>query len=81
MYKMPAYYFIDEHFCYFIFSLIGWILENIYCFGILNEPYSKRGFLYGPICPIYGFGALILIIFLSKYKKINSKFFIFLSKL
>lgn len=27
-----------------------------------NGTFVKRGFLYGPICPIYGFGAVILIV-------------------
>lgn len=27
-----------------------------------NGTFVKRGFLYGPICPIYGFGAVILIL-------------------
>ena len=41
------------------------------------DGYNKRGFLYGPICPIYGFGAIILITCLENIKtnKIG-KFFI-----
>lgn len=39
--------------------------------------FVKRGFLYGPICPIYGYGALMLIIFFNKYQKHNFKLFIY----
>ena len=37
--------------------------------------FVKRGFLFGPICPIYGYGAIILILFLSKYKNNSFKLF------
>jgi len=40
------------------FSVLGWIWESIYC-TIKNKKWANRGFLYGPICPIYGFGGLI----------------------
>ncbi len=61
---------------FFIFSFTGWLLETAYCYSQIGS-YIKRGFLYGPICPIYGFGALILIVFLSKYK--NKSFNLFIS--
>ena len=43
---------------FFIFSAIGWIIETIYC-SLGNKRFINRGFLYGPLCPIYGVGALI----------------------
>lgn len=45
---------------FFIYSFLGWVLETIYAI-LINGYFVKRGFLYGPICPIYGFGAVILI--------------------
>ena len=51
-------------------------METLY--AIYNLGYfTKRGFLYGPICPIYGFGALLLILFFAKYRKHNLKLFIY----
>ena len=47
---------------FFIFAILGWCMETIYSFIVLGH-FTNRGFLYGPICPIYGYGALILIIF------------------
>ena len=52
---------------FFIYSFIGWILETIYAFLVLGH-FVKRGFLIGPICPIYGFGAVLLILSLKNCK-------------
>ena len=51
-------------FYFFIFSFLGWIIETIFCY-IVDGIFTKRGFLYGPICPIYGWGSLLLIIYLE----------------
>jgi len=61
---------------FFIFALLGWVLETLFSFYALGH-FTKRGFLYGPICPIYGYGAIILIIFLAKYKKNSMKLFLY----
>lgn len=52
---------------FFIYSFIGWVLETIYAFLVLGH-FVKRGFLIGPICPIYGFGAVLLILLLKNCK-------------
>lgn len=54
-------------FCYFIFSFLGWIMETVFCYCVLGK-FVERGFLYSPICPIYGTGALILTIYLDNSK-------------
>ena len=59
---------------FLIFSTFGWLMETAYAFGLSGQ-FVKRGFLYGPLCPIYGYGALILIIFLKKYKNSGLKLF------
>ena len=52
-------------FLYFIsYSFLGWCVETAYC-SILEHRWVPRGFLYGPICPIYGVGALLMILFFS----------------
>ncbi len=50
---------------FIIYSLLGWIYESIYC-TIKKGCWENRGFLYGPCCPIYGVGA-ILISFFATY--------------
>lgn len=47
-----------------IYSFLGWCCECIYC-SVGNGKLINRGFLYGPFCPIYGFGALAIIYFLQ----------------
>lgn len=70
---------LQLYFLYFlIFALIGWIMETLYSVYELGH-FTKRGFLYGPLCPIYGWGAIILIMFFSQYKNKNLKLFIYAS--
>ena len=72
--KLPRAYL---YFIYFIvFAFIGWLIETAYSFYSLGH-FTKRGFLYGSLCPIYGWGAIILIMFFSTYKKKNFKLFIY----
>jgi len=40
----------------------------IYCF-IVDKKFVDRGFLIGPVCPIYGCGCLLILVFLNKYKE------------
>lgn len=48
-------------FLYFIiYSVLGWCMETVYC-SILEKRFVPRGFLYGPMCPIYGGGVLMMI--------------------
>ena len=48
-------------FYFIIYSFLGWCLESIYKTIILKKP-TNSGFLYGPFCPMYGIGALLMII-------------------
>lgn len=49
---------------FFVYAFMGWILETVFA-TIRNKKFINRGFLFGPICPMYGLGA-ILIIYLYK---------------
>lgn len=44
---------------FFIYAFIGWVLESVYK-SLLQKKIINSGFLEGPICPIYGYGALIM---------------------
>lgn len=62
------YIYIVKIIAYFIiYSLIGWAIESAYK-SYLQKKWINTGFLNGPFCPIYGIGALIMIIFLNNYK-------------
>ena len=52
---------------FIIYSFFGWVLESIFK-SILQRKIVNSGLLYGPICPIYGFGAIIMLLFLNKFK-------------
>lgn len=58
-----------EYFLYFyLYSLLGWATEVIFC-SIGKRKFENRGFLFQPICPIYGFGALLIIVALIPIKE------------
>ncbi len=60
---------IHEILWYFIlFSIVGLILETVYCYQTTGIFESRKGLIYGPFCPIYGVGATFLIVLLNKYK-------------
>lgn len=61
-------------FYFAIFSFLGWIAETLFCYIKVGE-LLKRGFLYGPICPIYGYGSLILMLYFYKSKNIKHNYF------
>ena len=42
---------------FMVFSFLGWIYETIYC-TTTTKQWQNRGFLFGPICPIYGLGVI-----------------------
>ncbi|MCX7950924.1 MAG: putative ABC transporter permease, partial [Clostridiales bacterium] len=45
-----------------IYSFLGWLMETI--FASINErKFINRGFLNGFFCPIYGFGAILIVQF------------------
>lgn len=53
--------FISRYFIEFtIFAFLGWIWESTYC-TIKAKKWENRGFLFGPVVPIYGVGAMIII--------------------
>lgn len=67
---------ITEYFFTFvIYSVCGWIVETL-LYVIRDKKVVKRGFLFGPLCPIYGTGAVICTLLL--YGKINNIFLLFL---
>ncbi len=60
---------LSNLFLYFIlYSFLGWVMETCYC-SILERRLVPRGFLYGPICPIYGGGVTLMILFFTPLKK------------
>ena len=50
---------------FIIYSFLGWVLESVYK-TLYQKKLVNSGFLYGPFCPIYGFGAIIMYLFLDE---------------
>ena len=47
--------------CFAFFGLLGWVFESTYC-SLVEKRWCNRGFLFGPVCPIYGAGAVAAIL-------------------
>ena len=47
--------------CFLAYAVIGWAYEVFLEVVVYRWGYSDRGVLFGPYCPIYGFGALVFI--------------------
>ena len=50
-----------------IYSFIGWAYESTVCY-VAERKLVNRGFLNGPVCPIYGVGAVAVIALLNPLK-------------
>ena len=53
--------FYDLCFFFVIYSIAGWIIEVVY-HAIIKGIIVNRGFLNGPVCPVYGFGMISVIL-------------------
>lgn len=51
---------------FIIYSFLGWLME-VLLVSFQQRKITARGFLIGPWCPIYGFGALFVTLLLKKY--------------
>ena len=51
-----------------LYSFAGWVLESV-SKTIEQKKFVNSGFLHGPFCPIYGFGAIIMLLCLNGLKE------------
>ena len=58
-----CFYFI----MFYFYSIFGWLVECTACSIQHKKLIYNRGFLIGPYCPIYGFGAMYMYLFLNRY--------------
>jgi uncharacterized membrane protein len=52
--------FVYAYAYFILYAFLGWVCEDLYC-GIPAKKFINRGFFYGPYCPIYGVGALLVL--------------------
>ena len=68
---------IHKLFWYFVlFSILGLIIETIFCYITTGVLESRKGLIWGPFCPVYGVGAVIMIISLNNVKSSGLKVFL-----
>lgn len=60
---------------FFVYAFLGWCVEVIFS-TIQSSKFINRGFLGGPYCPIYGFGAMSVLFFLTPLKNNLLVFFL-----
>ena len=53
---------------FFVYGFLGWCTEVAFA-ACKERKFVNRGFLKGPICPIYGIGVVIVVQFLTPYKE------------
>lgn len=51
---------------FFVYAILGWALEVSYVL-LETGKLVNRGFLHGPLCPVYGVGAVLLILFTTPF--------------
>ena len=56
---------------FFVGCLVGWVIEFVYVGVVTGTWMNRAGMLYGPLSPIYGFGACILTICLNRLYRAN----------
>lgn len=71
---MLEYSVLDYIFYFFFYSFIGWFFESCYC-SIRPKKWVNRGFLRGPICPIYGTGGLVMMVCLLPLRHITENLY------
>lgn len=52
---------------FLIYSLLGWIIETTYVF-VKDNKFVNRGFLIGPVIPIYGTGGMLIFMLFNRFK-------------
>lgn len=63
---------VSEYFLYFFaYSVVGWCYEVFLETVVYRWGFSNRGVLFGPYCPVYGFGMLLFLF--TVYRLIKNK--------
>ncbi len=65
-------FFRDNFITFTVYAVVGWIYEVTWLL-VMGRGFENRGVLFGPWLPIYGFGMLILLLILKKYKSEKHK--------
>lgn len=61
---------------FIIYSFCGWLWEVVY-FAVAERRFSNGGVINAPLLPIYGIGAILIILLVAPY--IHNPFYVFLA--
>lgn len=70
------YTFYNVFLIFVIYSIIGYLIEVFVC-SIEYKKIVNRGFLFGPWCPVYGLGSILILITLLRYESDPIVVFVF----
>lgn len=68
--------FYDCMLCFFLYGFLGWCTEVGFA-AVKQRRFVNRGFLNGPICPIYGVGVTLVILLLTPFSQNLFFFYLF----
>lgn len=75
---MTVQWIYETLFLFFIYVFLGWCAEVSF-HAVVTGKFINRGFLNGPICPVYGIGVLLVLFLLEPFQ--DNIFLLFLSSL
>ncbi|MBO4628299.1 MAG: putative ABC transporter permease [Lachnospiraceae bacterium] len=74
--KRDRYSFLEFIYIFFFFAIAGWIWEcSLYL--IRDHVLVNRGTKYGPWVPIYGYGGILVILLLWRFRKSILRVFLY----
>lgn len=53
--------FFELYMFFILYSILGWMMESAFV-SIKTKAWVNRGFINGPLCPIYGTGAILILL-------------------
>ena len=59
--------FYENLWYFFIYAVLGWIVEVSFS-AFCGRGFVNRGFFYGPMCCIYGYTILAMVLLMTNYK-------------
>ena len=62
--ELFGFTFFQLFYYFMLYSFLGWAMESAFV-SITTKEWVNRGFINVPLCPIYGTGALLILVLLS----------------
>ena len=62
-----GYSIVQWMFFFFVYCFVGWVWECTYC-SIIERHITNRGFMRGPVIPIYGCGTTVMLLVSAPFK-------------